>query len=495
MMTSRILALGAALAVLAAPATARAERLMRLVPADAFVVISGRPALSRHGRTSEEQANRAVVIQRLLSVGARLDLLPEEAQAIADILGCLPLLAEHPYAFVLMDVTSKPLPGGAYRLNTLQAAILFETHGDNTSVIRRIRELLAGYTHTDVTRLEKVAIGGVSRYQLYDTRLPEWAVIEWGPIDDQFIVSIGQGAFDRLLRVRRGEAMSLADDAWYQSIRARVGADDAFMQWMIAFAALRDRLAEVVRGRPEAVLRSLGADRMGRAIWTVRTEARAITIYCAYETQNRTRVVRLSGPAGPGTNAAAAIPDAARGYALARVPITEWLLRFRDAYLDSQHERTREALRALWADLERTYGFSAQDDLLAHLGDRFLVHDYPPHPFGLPLLWTYMIETDGQTEPIRRAIDGMMRAWHDALAPAPDPTNPNARPGGLQLRRTQDGIWYFRFGLAGPAIAVEGRWIIIGFSPAAVRENIAYLRAAATPATTPAAVDTFSGDR
>ncbi len=162
-------------------------------------------------------------------------------------------------------------------------------------------------------------------------------------------------------------------------------------------------------------------------------------------------------------------------------PLREWYVRGREAYLASQHESRREAYREGWLRFEREYGFDFDHDLLAHLGQRIIIHDFPPHPLAVPLLWTYLVETDGDVTAVRRAVDGMMRAWQSGLPKADGET---ASGGGFvpEIRRTDDGIWYLQLGLAGPAIGVADHWIVISFSPAAVRENLRRLDAASTPA-------------
>jgi hypothetical protein len=53
------------------------------------------------------------------------------------------------------------------------------------------------------------------------------------------------------------------------------------------------------------------------------------------------------------------------------------------------------------------------------------------------------------------------------------------------LRHDPDGVWYLHFGLEGPAIAVADRHLVISFSPAALRQNLAYLRTRTPPGPSP----------
>ena len=48
------------------------------------------------------------------------------------------------------------------------------------------------------------------------------------------------------------------------------------------------------------------------------------------------------------------------------------------------------------------------------------------------------------------------------------------------IQHDDDGVWYLQYGIYGPALAVLDRWIVISFSPKAVRHNIARLNGRAT---------------
>ena len=50
---------------------------------------------------------------------------------------------------------------------------------------------------------------------------------------------------------------------------------------------------------------------------------------------------------------------------------------------------------------------------------------------------------------------------------------------GVQLLRTPDDIWHLQYGLAGPALTITDRWLVLSFSPHAVRQNLALISARA----------------
>lgn len=449
---------------------ARAGDVTDAVPADAMVVVAGRPLVHLSSALpAGSQPDMQGLLPQLLQLAGQLKLLPPEARALGDIAGCLPLLGRYPYAFVLLDITARRLPSGGHRLARMQAAIVFETDGDHQAIVQRIRQLLATYTDNEVSRLDKVPAAGM-RYRLADSRLPDWAVVEWGTIGRRFAVSIGEGSFDRMLAVQAGTAAPLSRDDWYVAARNAAGVERAFVECGVAIARMRARLRDVLGPRFDRVLQGLGNERLNRLHVFVGTEDRAVRAHLLIDADGVNHHIVLSEPLPGDDPLASLVPPEARRYGHARQPLAAWVRGLRDAYLRSRGESTARELHEAWARMEEEYGFDADRDLLGHLGNRLIVHDFPLHPLHVPLLWTYLIEIDGADAEVRRAVDGIMRAWRACVADA----TASAPAAGLapQIRRTRDGIWYVQVGLAGPAITVTPRWIVIGFSPEAVRENL-----------------------
>jgi len=478
----------AAILLFAATSAPPAEPATACVPADAMLVVAGHPPPDRPGASSPaSQPDSQLLFEQLLTIAGQLRILPPQARVAGDVAACMPLLARYPYAFALMDITARPLPAGGHRLAGMQAAIVFDTGGDNRPLVQRIRQLLAAYTNAELSRLETIASDGGTRYRLVDSRLPDWCVIEWGAMGRQFVVSIGRGAFERILAVHRGTSVPLANDPWYRSACGLARIDRAYIECFLAAARLRLRLDEAVAGRPREVMQAIGADKLDRSLLTVSADARAVRAHAILSVDGFDHDVVLSEVPSADDPAAAAVPPQARRFGYLRQPLAVWVRGVREAWLASQGPATSEVLRNGWRRIESEYGFGAERDLLAHLGSRLIVHDYPPHPLHIPLLWTFLIETDGAEADVRRAIDGMMTAAQAALeAKAARESGTGIAP---QLRRTGDGIWYLQLGLAGPALAVTPGWIVISFSPEAVRENFSYVRAAGSAATS-RAVDT-----
>jgi hypothetical protein len=469
------------LTALTAPSAAD---VMAYVPADSMVVVAGRPPADRAPTSaSASQPDPQLLIQQLLMIAGQLKLLPPQARVIGDIAASLPLLGRYPYAFTLLDITARPLPKGGHRLAQMQAAIVFDVGDDHTLIVQRIRQLLATYTNAELSRLEQLPSDEGTRYRLVDSRLPEWAVLEWGPLGRQFMVSIGEGAFDRMLAVRRGAVPAMAGDSWYVSACRLARIQGAFIECVLAATRLRLRLDEAVKGRPAEVLHAIGADKLDRGLLIVSADPRVVRAHAILSIEGFDHDIVLSEVPPPGDPAAAAIPPQAHRYGFLCHPVADLIRGLCGGYLASQGEATAGVYRDGWAKIETEYGFNAERDWYAHLGNRLIVHDYPRHPLHVPLLWTFLIETDGAETDVRRALDAMMAAARAGLArrAAEDPGTGIAP----QIRQTKDGIWFVQLGLAGPAVTVTGRWIVLSFSPEAVRENLPFLRSAPATATAP----------
>jgi hypothetical protein len=102
---------------------------------------------------------------------------------------------------------------------------------------------------------------------------------------------------------------------------------------------------------------------------------------------------------------------------------------------------------------------SIEHDILALLDDDIVWHDFPPALIDSPLTRTLMVSIKRDQQTLRANVDKLLTYVRDVMLP----------PGLLQLRRSDDGLWYLTYGLQGPALTITDDWLLLGFSPAAVR--------------------------
>jgi hypothetical protein len=493
--------------------------LERCVPADAMAVYFGRPSPDMiEGEGGGTAGSLASWLVTLKGVG----LIPRDGRVAADIIGTVPILWRRPHALMLLDVSSREVRSGVYRLAQLRAALVVANRGIELDVERRIRDLLSTYADSENGKIDTRQIEGITVNCLTDARLPAWTVVEWGQVGEYFVATVGEGAFLRMIAVLNSRVPSLADDEWFKNAHARVMGSQSGVEIYCDVVRTRERLEETTKDRPAAVLEALHVRNAEKVVWTIGYDERAVrSLILGHMADGEDYFFTLAGRENASPEVAVVIPREASSYLVLRLPMGQAVRDIREAYLESQSPGQRDAVHELWMNLQKQYGFDSETDVLDQLGDHFIVHTYPPHPLRLPMLCTIWIQVAGDARRVSRAVDGMMQAWQDALnreePPLPMPmtrkamaaasaaadTRPAAtsqtamRLGDIQsavarrprftlaprVRHASDGLWICQLGFINPALAVTDGWIIISWSADAVRENLKYL--GKSPATAP----------
>ncbi len=464
----------------ALPAVATCPELVRAMPGDAWVAVLV-------ARSEPADADAAAPPSGALDATAfvfdqvrRMGLVSgadATTAAVMDVIGSLPLVTRHPYAVCVLDGSARAIPGGGHRLDGLRAAVVVQTRGQNSALENRIQHLLNTYANAGVAKIQARTGDDLTSYLLTDQRLPEWACMEWGPVGDMYVLALGQGTFDRMAATIRVEQTSLAEDEWFDRAHQRCRGEAASVEWTVRFASIREQLQPVMAGKPVEVMRALGLADVDRGLWSVGASGRAVEAYAVLRRSGTDDFVRICRPPD-GPSADAVVPPEATRYAAIEYGPADLIRRTRDAYLASRSPSAQASLRRMWADVETETGVNAQCDLLDQLGPPILIHDFPRHPLGLPLVRTVVVPISGSAATVQASVDHLLRRFQRHLDRA-DSGWPL-----LELHQADDGVWYFQAGLYGPALAVTDRWVVISFSPVAVRQNLAHLQS--RPPTTPA---------
>ena len=439
------------------------------------------------GRPSREmvEAPPGATVDRLagwLIALKAVGVIPEEGRVIADIVGTLPILGRRPHTLVLLDATSREVRPGSHRLDRLQCALMIDREGMEAVLNRRVRDLLATYTDSEHGRIESVSQDGLRWHRLVDVRLPAWAVIEWGTVGRYFLVTIGEGAFEKMSATLRGEVTPLAEERWFARAHRHCNAAARGIELFVDIGRIRARLGEAVRARTEASLQAVHLEQADRILWTVGFDGRELrSEVAARENDGREYHVVLTGQEVAAREVVASIPSEADCFAAFRFPLAEVFRNGRQAYLESRSPGARQRLRQGWAKLEQEYAFDVESGLLDELGEHLIFHTYPPHPLGLPMLCTIWIQVENDRSAISDTIDRMMTAWQAQMNRSSEAADlASTRPSVIlspKIHHDADGIWYLQLGLLGPALAVRDGWIVISFSPQAVRQNLERLQA------------------
>lgn len=404
-----------------------------------------------------------------------MGVIPEQGRVLADVIGTLPLLSRRPHAIMLLDVTSRKIVDDVYRLNTMQSAVVIDNQGIDVEIDRRVRDLLATYTDMTVARIERKQRGALTYYRLTDSRLPDWAVMEWGTHDKQFVAGLGEGAFGKVLDTLEKKSPALADDAWYAEAHEKCHGANSGIELFVDLGRIRRRVGEVVQGKPEQVLRRLNLQDAVTLLWTVGFDGPALHSEAMGRGEGgKDHYVMLTGPAVTDPKVAGLIPPEVTRYAAFKMPLPRAVKGAREAYIESQSLNNQDNIHLLWARVEREFGFDIDRDLVDRLGEDLVFHNWPPHPLGIPLLCTIWASYTGDRASMVAQLDRIMEAAQELMSQPFAQSRP-ANALAPRLVRDPDGIWYVQLGLIGPAIGVADGWLVIAYSKEAVRQNLSYL--------------------
>lgn len=453
------------------PAGAASDPITALagtLPGETLIAYFGRPATL----TPQRGIGRLIT---LAESARRIGLVPAKMRLPADIAACLPLLGRFPHAVALLDARATRLRPGVHRLESLQVALVLLDGGEHQPIVERIQALIELYTNRDVATVETLPPPEGApetlrqTYRLKDTRLPDWAVIEWALLPDRVIITVGNGGLRRCLETLGSRSESLLEDGWFAEAFRRTHAADAAVAWTIHADGLRAALGQVIEARVEAVLAGLGIADLNRGLWSITRSGRQIDVYAAQRRRGRDRFARLSAP--PEANAAATlIPPQAGRYCILRVAPADLLRRIVRGWMASRRPKHQAATIRWWNYMQEAAGVDADRDILAHLEDRMILHTHPPHPLGIPLLCTVVIPVRGEGATVRDAVDRLfsrIAAWQEY----------DLRERGFRLRplleRDDDGTWFVRYGvIILAAMRVAEDRVVIAYSPEAVRANL-----------------------
>lgn len=450
-----------------------------LLPTDLVAYYSGQPSESP-GATAA-----AAWLLSSMQIAGGLASLPEKTRLWADGLGCLPLLGQYPHVIALLDVRTAPIHDDVYRLDSMRLVVILETDGKQEPVERRIQQMLGLHTNSAFAKLEAIDRNGVNLHRLTDSRIPEWAAFEWAHIGDHYVLGFGRDTVEQVIRVANGDAPSLADDRWQQWAVEACGGDSIKTMWRVDFETLIERLAQTMADRPEEVADALGIRKLQRAMWGVSHSGKAVRVRCAQRADDQDRVVVISDPDAEAPRIRDVIPPGATWHAVVRAPLGRLFEQWGRAYVAAQSRGAQSFLKNAWPRLLQDLKLDQDADLLEPLGGHIVVHDYPLHPWRVPVLVTLMFEIDGDPQRVAAAIDGLLGAWKAAAERSAELHH--RQISGPVVDRTEDGIWHLKFGMiVFLGLAVEDDWVILSYSPEAVRANREHLRsrAASQPTTT-----------
>lgn len=415
------------------------------------------------------QTNALGSIRTLLDGAYGLGLLSgvdAEVRCWLDTLTAYADILTFPHALVLLDIKARPRDDGGHELAGLSMALVIEAGDRRATIDRRIQHLLSTYTNSQETTLTCENTDDRQRCTLTDRRIPDWFVMEWGREADVFIATIGRGSFDAILALRKNPDRSLARDAWHRHALQSTSIPSASTVCHLNMTSLRPALDAPLKVKVDRVLSTLGWGGVDRAVLAFDRKDRFTIVEGAAHRDDKLKPFSLMGPRFVSPSAAGAIPVRATRVAALDVEPRTLLHSVADAYLAARSPRAREGIVQAWRMWQQEAGLSIDGDILEYLDRGIIVHDFPRHAFNLPFARTMLFRVRRDPDMLRQNVDRLMSLVNE---------NPSwISP--LSLRRDPDGIWSLFFGINGPALVVTDEWLILSFSPQAVRDALAEIR-------------------
>ncbi|MCG3131495.1 MAG: hypothetical protein FLDDKLPJ_02288 [Phycisphaerae bacterium] len=437
-----------------------------IVPADAAAAVALSPS---QAEVDAAFAPQDVAVQTILQIARQVGVMLDADGSVrlwTDVVAGLFQLVRYPLAAAVLDARVIERADGGHELARMQAVLVVDTGGGHQPVENLIRHLLATYTNQDRTTLrtregEAWVAGGVG-YELRDDRLPGWATLTWGAVGNRYVIALGEGAVERLLACAADPGRSLSRTTWVTEAERTCRVTGTEFRLYADLDRLADGQPAGFRARLRTWLNLLDVPEARRAFVTVSRQGRVVESSAFVREGNADRLIRIADHAFLKTWGYDLIPSDATAFAVAdvnfrRLPWNGW-----EAYVASRSPAAAAALRDALAGIEKRSGVSFRDDVLSRVGDRIVIHDFPVHALRLPVARTIYVPIEKDPEVVAEKLDRFMQALAAATG---HPENPSP------LRREPDGLWYWHFGLQGPAMKVCGDWIILSYSPFAVREN------------------------
>lgn len=480
--------IGAALLVALVAPAALARKPLDVIPARHLIAWNGRPLPDLPPLGEGPSSLDALISLGMQMVGGKADAWTQWALRSGELFS---LTIRRPHAFALLDAGAERLPDrpNAIRASDLKMVLAVQlasaAPADAEPFLRVIQKAVNEQTNRASASLETRKAGDWAYQELRDQRLPPWAPLAWGRIDDLFVLTLGTDVWPAVAAVAAGQAPAILSDAWQVESRKRRG-ESALIEIFVSAQALRERLDPLLQGRASRFFEAWDVADSDAAYWALGLEGRALFCEARYRTAGTPSHRIWANPAFRDERILATVAPDVR-YAVYERPVARLLQQLTNGALSLLGEDEGDWMNAVWARAARGDDDAALDldkTFYPELGSRIVLVNDPPHPLRIPVAVTTLLEIRGDAEPVRRSIDAICTAYRDAF----DAALPETRPAFCwTLRRDDDGVWSVQYGpIAGPAWTVTPRFIVTSWSPQALRQYLDRMAPALglSPATT-----------
>lgn len=456
--------------LLACPTASAAEPLNGRLPEDALGFIEVDPTV---GGIAPAGSGTGGLMDMGFEALRAVGVLPREVSVAGDALGLAAMTGNRHFCIGWLDAELTAGPHDGLMCKSFQLVWLVDTKGRPDEMLRRITALLDHVSTRETSRqtVKKAAENGREFVEFSDTRWPAWLKLGWTQEKDVFVLGFGAGAMEHYLADRAVGGVPWADTVkGVDAGAAKAGsAGEVFARVYAAPKAFRERFPEAIQrtllGRIFQALELSDAD---KALFSARRQGRVVSMDFGVVRGGTIKATPWTVALPADSPLVKIVPPGATSYLALDV---DWpglyarVTALLDAILTEEGELPVDAKVKKFA---ARHGVDLQKDVLSKAEHIVLVHDFPQHPLGIPLMVTAIASADGGGVAAgtlaHKQLDKLLADAQGAL---------DKHPGGtFRLRSDKDGIMYMQFGLVGPAWGWAGNRLVWSWSPAAVRENL-----------------------
>jgi hypothetical protein len=435
------------------------------------------------------------VLTSLLTTASLAGLFNANQQILVDIVSSLVAIGKFPHAVFLLEARCKKLGEGSFSLAGLTLGTVVHAPPDeHGKLLALLKQTIDHYFTADDARIAWVGAGPLRRQKLDSPKFPNWCCWEWGSVGPVFVFTVGPGAYDTVVNTILEKHPALFDNSLIQiSKDVDTDFDYRFMTVYLNLTALSRNLRPVMKDSLDPVIESFGAVGIDQFLYSAGFAKKAYLSKTFTARGEKVSIGYLTADFPPGDPRARAVPPRAGSYGVGFTDLSKAVSYLTDTYLASRNPIRREKLIANYQTFSAEAGLgNLKEFLLAHFGPAamVIVHDWPKHPFNLPIGKTLIIQHDRSpdflptTHKILATWQRMLRAMGET-GKKEKFTSAWETLFDLQLDQTPDGVWFLHLGpFVFLAAGLDDNFLVLSYSVPAVQLNLQHLKATFRPTTT-----------
>ncbi|MFA5864022.1 MAG: hypothetical protein WC975_04965 [Phycisphaerae bacterium] len=476
----------------ATPSSRPVERdkyaILETVPAEAVA------AYASFDTSSGIDAGTGQMITSLLGMGSVVGFFNANQQILVDIVSSLVAIGKYPHAVFMLDVSARKLGEGSFTLNSLSLGVVVRAPaGEHGKFLTLLKQIIDHYFNQDDARLIWVGEGAMRHQKMDSSKFPNWCCWEWGSMKDTFIFTIGPGAYSKVFNTIAAKEKSISS-VEIVGVTKKNDHDMQlpFLMLYLNLDSLSGKLRPVMEKTYDDVVDSFSANNLHQFIYSAGFTKRAYISKMYMQQSDKSELGYLTGDFVKGDPRAKAVPPQTNSYGVGSTNISKAVRYGAETYLASRNPVRREKLIENYDKLAAESGSTnGHEFLMSHFGPAamVIVHDWPKHPFNLPIAKTLLIQHNDSRD-FKTGAEKILRIWQMMLR-AMSGTGKEGKVTSaweslfdLQLDRTPEGIWFLHLG---PVILVaaglDDHFLVLSYSIPAVQMNLRYLKATFGPTT------------